>query len=57
MWLTKTPNIREKANRDVIKAEIMIWPYATDGHISPAGKKIDDITHNGQKYSVWLDEK
>ena len=57
LWLVDTADIGDTVNREAIKAEVMIWTYATSGHISPAGKKIDDIIHNGQKYSVWLDEK
>ena len=56
MWLTNTPDIGDVQNPDVIAAEVMIWTYATDGHMDPAGSNVATIEHAGQRWSIWLDE-
>ena len=36
-WLTNTKDIGDSPNPSTIIAELMIWSYATPGHMSPAG--------------------
>lgn len=56
LWLTRTPAIGTKPDPTIIAAEVMVWTYATDGHMDPAGKKIGTIWHAQQRWSVWLDK-
>jgi hypothetical protein len=55
MWLTDTAQIGDEQNKAVIAAEVMIWTYATSGHLDPAGQQVGTIGHNGQQWSIWLD--
>ncbi len=55
MWLVDNSEIGDEQNRDIIRAEIMFWTYATKGQMDPAGERIGVIEDGGQKWSVWLD--
>ncbi len=55
MWLTNSVDIGETQNKAVIAAEIMVWTYATEGHLNPAGEQIGTIESGGRQWSVWLD--
>lgn len=56
LWLTRSPEIGDTPNKSVITAEIMIWTYATVGHMNPAGRKIGLIQQNERTWSVWLSQ-
>ena len=56
MWLTNTSEIGDKQNSGIIVAELMIWTYATENHMTPAGKKVGYVEEGGNKWSVWLHE-
>ena len=56
LWLTDSPAIITKPRPDSIVAEVMIWTYATVGHLSPAGTKIGSVVHDGVAWDVWLEE-
>lgn len=53
LWLTNSKYEGSVPNPEVIAAEIMIWTYTTEGHFSPAGKKVDEIAVNGEVWEVW----
>ena len=56
LWLTNSPAIISEPKPGSIVAEVMIWTYATAGHLSPAGTKIGSVVHNGAAWDIWLDE-
>ena len=56
MWLTNTDAIGDTQNPSIIEAEVMVWTYATQGHMDPAGTNIATINHAGHEWSIWLDE-
>lgn len=56
LWLTDTGEIGATPQPHSIVAEVMLWTYATDGHLSPAGTKVGLVVHDGVEWDVWLDE-
>ena len=56
LWLVNSPNIGDAPNPSIIKAEVMIWTFATDKHMNPAGRKIGVIKQDDKNWSVWLNE-
>lgn len=55
LWLTDSPSILKEAEPNSIVAEVMIWTYATGGHLSPAGTNIGSVVHEGAEWDIWLD--
>lgn len=56
LWLIDTEELGQQANPAAIVAEIMIWTYATSGHLNPAGAYQGDIKIDGRQWEVWFDE-
>ncbi|MGN6210461.1 GH12 family glycosyl hydrolase domain-containing protein [Asticcacaulis sp.] len=56
MWLTRSGDISENPNPSDILAELMIWTYATSGHLTPAGSKTTEVELDGQVWEVWVDK-
>lgn len=55
LWLTNSPTVITEPRPDSIVAEVMIWTYATAGHLSPAGRKIGTVTQGGTDWDIWLE--
>ncbi len=53
LWLTHSAQRDNMVSPDIIAAEVMVWTQATEGHFSPAGRKIDSIEINNQQWEVW----
>lgn len=53
MWLITEPYTGSSPNKSIIAAEIMIWTYATEGHLNPAGHKRGEITIEDTTWEVW----
>lgn len=56
LWLTDTARLGMAPQPDSIVAEVMVWTYATQGHMSPAGRKVGRVTVDGTVWDVWVDE-
>lgn len=55
-WLIENPARHDRAPKEAIVAEVMVWTYRTPKHMRPGGKRIGTMTHAGQNWSIWLDE-
>lgn len=53
MWLIKENYQGSEPNKSVIAAEIMIWTYASPGHLDPAGRKLGKIKIRDTSWDVW----
>ncbi len=53
MWIVNSPLKLQKADPSNIIAEFMIWTYATEKHMNPAGKKYAEIKIDEITWEVW----
>ena len=56
LWLTDTDDLGDEAQPESIVAEVMVWLDATDGHMSPAGRKVGTVEQGRMRWDIWLDE-
>lgn len=56
MWLVDSPLIGDQPAPELIAAEVMIWTYATEHHLSPAGVMVDTLETNGSRWEVWVEK-
>lgn len=57
MWLVREASIGDLPAPELIAAEVMIWTYATDNHMSPAGVMVGTLKSKGTVWEVWLDKE
>lgn len=57
MWLIDEPSIGGLPAPEIIAAEVMIWTYATENHMNPAGVMVDTLESNGTRWEVWLEKE
>lgn len=56
LWFTNNKDIGENPNPSVIVAELMIWSYATQYHMNPAGTHRGNYEVENQIWEIWTDQ-
>lgn len=58
LWMTTSPVILKRVDKDSIAVEFKIWTYATKGfHDNPSGEKFGEMTSSGMTWEVWIDKE
>ncbi|WP_422398466.1 GH12 family glycosyl hydrolase domain-containing protein [Teredinibacter turnerae] len=57
-WLTDLDQVPPQADINSIRAEFMVWSYASDNFFStPAGRKRATVEINGIEWEVWVERR
>lgn len=54
-WVIDHSELGDVPQKESIYAEVMVWNFYTDQHISPAGQKITEVSVDDAKWSVWFE--